>query len=164
MIERAIAVIEKEMAKGGAALLQNQMKQAGSVVKALQILVQGSLFAENDARKLSSFLQSVHAQSLDMGLAERDQYSDRADADLQAMGMAQGAPAAAAYESKSGGIVDTLEDLLEKATTQLDDARTAETKSKQEFEVLEQSLTDEIRFAEEDLEESKKKLSETEET
>ena len=75
-----------------------------------------------------------------MSLAERDQYSDRADVDLLAMDLAQGAPDPAVYENKSGGIVDTLEDLLEKASIQLDDARSAEAKSKNEFEVLKQSL------------------------
>merc|ERR1719333_710800 len=80
------------------------------------------------------------------------------------MGMGAGAPDAAVYESHSGGVVDVLEDLLEKATNQLDDARKAETKAKNEFEVLKQSLTDEIRFAEEDLAKSKKALSETQET
>merc|ERR1719248_143067 len=99
-----------------------------------------------------------------MGLGEQDQYTDRADADLQAMGMGAGAPDAAVYESHSGGVVDVLEDLLEKATNQLDDARKAETKAKNEFEVLKQSLTDEIRFANEDLAKSKKALSETQET
>jgi len=80
------------------------------------------------------------------------------------MGMGAGAPDAAVYESHSGGVVDVLEDLLEKATNQLDDARKAETKAKNEFEVLEQSLTDEIRFANEDLAKSKKALSEAQET
>lgn len=111
-----------------------------------------------------SFLQSVHAQPLGMSLTERDQYGDRTDADLQSMGMAQGAPDPAVYENKNGGNVDTLEDLLEKATTQLDDARGAETAPNNELEVLNQSLTDEVRFAEEDSEESKRKLSETAET
>merc|ERR1719428_2663793 len=163
MIERAIAIIEKEMnSAGSAALLQQQMRKAGTVVKALQILVQGSLFADKDAQKLTSFIQ--HKQGLDMGLGEQDQYTDRADADLQAMAMGAGAPDAAVYESHSGGVVDVLEDLLEKATNQLDDARKAETKAKNEFEVLEQSLTDEIRFANEDLAKSKKALSEAQET
>lgn len=38
-----------------------------------------------------------------------------------------GAPAAATYESHSGGIVETLTDLLEKADEQLDDTRKKET-------------------------------------
>ena len=39
-----------------------------------------------------------------------------------------GAPAAATYEGHSGGIVDTLADLADKAKTQLEDARGKETK------------------------------------
>merc|ERR1719181_1276394 len=80
------------------------------------------------------------------------------------MGMGAGAPDAAVYESHSSGVVDVLEDLLEKATNQLDDARKAETKARNEFEVLEQSLTDEIKFAQEDLAKSKTALSEARET
>jgi len=51
-----------------------------------------------------------------------------------------GAPAAAAYKSKSGGIVDVLEDMKEKAEGELSDLRKAEGASKQNFMMLKQSL------------------------
>ena len=38
-----------------------------------------------------------------------------------------GAPASSVYECHSGGIVDTLNDLFDKAEVQLDDARRTET-------------------------------------
>jgi len=51
-----------------------------------------------------------------------------------------GAPAAASYKSKSGGIVDVLEDMKEKAEGELSDLRKAEGASKQNFMMLKQSL------------------------
>jgi hypothetical protein len=52
-----------------------------------------------------------------------------------------------------------LKDLLEKAETQLDGLRKAETASKQEFEVLSQNLKDEIRFGNADISQAKKDLA-----
>ena len=70
-----------------------------------------------------------------------------------------GAPSAAAYENQSGGIVSTLEGLLEKAQTQLDKARKAESVSKQNYAMLKQSLTDEIKFSSKDMDEAKMGLA-----
>merc|ERR1719214_342581 len=74
-----------------------------------------------------------------------------------------GSPAAAVYESKSGGIVSTLEGLTEKAEGQLDKARKAEATSTQNYEMLKQSLTDEIKFANKDMDKAKKNLAESQE-
>merc|ERR1719345_175408 len=53
-----------------------------------------------------------------------------------------GAPAAVVYKSHSTDILDLLEDLKEKAEEELAALRKAETNTKQNFEMLEQSLTD----------------------
>merc|ERR1719331_1172004 len=74
-----------------------------------------------------------------------------------------GAPAAAAYESSSGGITGVLNDLLEKANTELEGARAAEQSALQNYEMLKQSLTDEIKFANKELDESKKSKAGSEE-
>merc|ERR1719414_1948048 len=73
---------------------------------------------------------------------------------------APGAPAAAVYESQSGGIVDTLQDLREKAESQLSDLRRKETTARNNFELLEQSLKHDGRIAREDMEEAKKGIAE----
>ena len=57
-----------------------------------------------------------------------------------------GAPAASVYEGHSGGIVDTLNDLLEKASSQLDEAQKTETTDLNNFQLLKQSLVDEIKY------------------
>merc|ERR1719443_135015 len=75
-----------------------------------------------------------------------------------------GAPDPAAYENQSGGIVDTMNDLLEKAQTQLDSARATETANVQNFEMLKQSLTDEIKFANKEMDEAKKSKAASEES
>merc|ERR1712194_587863 len=70
-----------------------------------------------------------------------------------------GAPAAAVYENKSGGIVDTIEDLKEKAEGQLDDIRKTETTNRNNYSVLEQTLEDQMKFANADLDEAKKGIA-----
>merc|ERR1719215_1610571 len=74
-----------------------------------------------------------------------------------------GAPDAAVYESHSGGIIDTLNGLLEKGETQLSAATATETTNKNNFDQLKQSLTDEIKFANKDMDDSKKGLAESNE-
>merc|ERR1719198_6753 len=68
--------------------------------------------------------------------------TDDMDSDMQ-----MSAPEAAAYEGHSGSIVDTLNGLLDKAQDQLAAAQKTEATNKNNFEMLKQSLTDEIKFA-----------------
>merc|ERR1712021_162430 len=96
MLKRAAGTLEREM-QGGASMLQ--MKNAGSVVEALQAMVQASLIASTDASKLTAFVQSSQKASDD-------------DED-------SGAPASSVYKSQSGGVLDTISDLLEKSDNQL---------------------------------------------
>jgi len=66
-----------------------------------------------------------------------------------------GAPAAAAYKSHSGGILDVLEDLKEKAEEQLTGLRKAETNAKHNYEMLKQSLEDQVAADSKDMDETK---------
>jgi hypothetical protein len=133
-LERAVGVIEKEMNKGGAAMMQ--LKSAGSVVQALTIMVEATSLSSADASKLTALLQN----------SDKDESEEL------------GAPAAAVFKSSSGGIVGTLEDLHEKAETQLEEARKTETKSVQAYQMLAQSLKDEIKYATADMNKAKKAL------
>jgi len=128
-LERAIGIIEKEM-KGGAAMVQ--LKSAGSVVQVLSMMVKAQSLSNADGKKLTALVQE----------AQQDDDS--------------GAPDPAVYESQSGGVVDTLNSLLEEAQTQLDQARSTETADIQNFEMLRQSLEDEIKFANKEMDETKK--------
>merc|ERR1719261_1794689 len=102
-------------------------------------MVQASAISTADANKLSSFVQT--------------QESDEET----------GAPEAAAYESKSGGIVDTLNGLLDKAEGQLDAATKEETTAKNNYDLKKQSLTDEMKYANKDMDAAKKGLAESSE-
>merc|ERR1719497_74232 len=136
MIKRAIGILEREMAKSGAAMLQ--LKNAGSVVQALNVLVHASALSAQDGAKLTALIQN----------------SRQEDDDAE-----PGAPEAATYEGHSGGIIDTLENLLEAADGQLSEARKKETSSKNNYEMLKQSLEDDIANANKDLDGAKKSLS-----
>merc|ERR1740130_1030005 len=75
-----------------------------------------------------------------------------------------GAPDAAVYDSHSGGILDTLNGLLEKAEAQLTSATSQETSNKNNYAQLKQSLTDEIKYANKDKDDATKNLATSAET
>merc|ERR1719263_1482833 len=139
MLERATSILSKEMAKSGAAMLQ--LKSATSITDALKVMVQASVLSSADATRLTALVQT-------------EQESDDSET---------GSPAAAVYEGHSDGIIGTLEGLTEKAEGQLDKARKTETSSLHNFEMLKQSLTDEIEFAEKDMDKAKNGLAESQE-
>merc|ERR1719461_2789465 len=122
-----------------------QLKNAGGVVQALNVLVHASALSANDGAKLTALIQNNR---------QADQDSD-ADA---------GAPDAATYEGHSSGIIETLETLLEEAEGQLSEARKKETSSKNNYEMLKQSLEDDIANANKDLDAAKKSLAASGET
>jgi len=75
-----------------------------------------------------------------------------------------GAPAAAVYENKSGGIIEALQGLLEKAQNQLDAAEKKETDAIHNFELLRQSLQDEMKFETKEMNEAKQTMAANDET
>jgi chromosome segregation ATPase len=139
MLERATSILSKEMAKSGASMLQ--LKNAGSITEAFSVMVQASMLSSSDASRLTALVQT----------SNEDEESET------------GSPAAAVYEGHSDGIVGTLEGLTEKAEAQLDKARKAESTSLQNYQMLKQSLTDEIKFAEKDMDAAKKGMAESQE-
>merc|ERR1719197_1143241 len=114
-LERAIGVVEKEFNLGASMV---QFQKSGGVMQALQAMVSAEAISSSDGKKLTALLQA-----------------DSDDDDT-------GAPAAAVYESSSGGVVGVLNDLLEKANTELEGARATEQASLQNYEMLKGSLTD----------------------
>ena len=55
-LARAVGILEKEMAKGGASMMQ--LKTAKNVVQAMNVLVQSSALNSADADKLTALVQS----------------------------------------------------------------------------------------------------------
>merc|ERR1719182_310856 len=116
-----------------------QLKSATSITEALSVMVQASALSSADASRLTALVQT-----------------QQSDDDEET-----GAPDPAAYKGHSDGIIGTLEGLTEKAETQLDKARKSEATSVQNYQMLKQSLTDEIKFANKDMDKAKKGLAES---
>jgi hypothetical protein len=75
-----------------------------------------------------------------------------------------GAPDPAAYKVDRNDIIGMMENLLAKAQTQLDKARTTETANRHSYDLLEQSLGGEIAADQKDMAAAKKNLAASEET
>merc|ERR1719291_733688 len=136
MLQRATGILEREMA-GGSSMLQNA---ASSLSDAFAVMVQASLISTSDATRLTAFVQDAQKAK------------DSADDDEV------GAPAADVYRSHSGNIVDTLQDLTEKAEAQLSDARSKETANLNHYQMLKQSLEDSIRVETGELNDARKAI------
>merc|ERR1719456_1874864 len=107
-----------------------QLKNAKGVNQALKLIGKAFNFSSDDASKLMSMLQS-------------SQESDDSDAEMELA-----APAAAAYEEHGAGTLDVMEKLEAKAADLKDAAIKKEEKQEYDFEILKQSLSDDIRYAE----------------
>merc|ERR1719512_590866 len=105
-LSRAIGILEKEMVKNPAAFAQINPKNMEGALQAFSAILDAAALSGSDQKRLSALVQS--------------QQSDDVDEDEL------GSPAAAAYKTHSGNILDVLEDLKEKAEGQLSDLRKAE--------------------------------------
>jgi len=143
MLERAIAIIEREMAKTGFVQGGESMKK---ISDALDPVITAASVNTADRAKITALLQ---AQSGDEDFA----------LELQPAG----APDPAAYKSKSGGIVSVLEDMLEKAKGELATAQKAEMNSKFDYDMLKQKLEDMMANGEKVMDETKKAKAAAEE-
>merc|ERR550537_1123580 len=103
-------------------------KKLRMVAEALSKIADAAWVTEGNKRVLNKFLQSTQK------MGEDD------DLDLK-----QPQAKAVAYESHSGGIVETIEDMKGKAEEALTDARRAETKAQHSFKMMEQSLNSQIK-------------------
>jgi len=139
MLGRAVGILEREMAKGGASMVQ--LKSAASITQALGVMVDAALMSSADVSKLTAFVQSSQGASEDES--------------------EPGAPAAAVYQGHSGDIIDTLNGLKDKADEQLDETRKTETTNLHNFQRMKQSLEDEIKFGKQDLAKAKMGLAES---
>merc|ERR1719301_352905 len=104
MLGRAITIIEREMK--GSSLIQANVQNLNGLVHGLQAVLDATSISTDDKKGLLAFVQNQQGEDDDM-------------AEL-------GAPAPAAYKSRSGGIVDVLTDMKEKADAQLSELRKKE--------------------------------------
>merc|ERR1719492_402793 len=111
------------------------MDGAANLVKALSAVLDAAAFSSQDQTKLVALVQSQQSEDAD--------------------DLAFGAPAGAAYKTHSSGILDVLEDLKEKAEGQLSDVRAAESNNRHNFQMLKQSLEDQLAADTKDREDEK---------
>merc|ERR1740127_76209 len=135
---RAATVLKRGMSFAQTASGQ---KKIGAVVSALKQIIDAEWVDVGSRRKLKSFLQAT-AQ------AKEDEDDD--------LSLTQPQAKQVAYESSSGGIVKTVEEMQGKAEDTLSDLRKKEMSDAQEFAMLEQGLKDEISHGEEKLSTAKK--------
>eukprot|EP00440_Ansanella_granifera_P068209 gb/GFBE01073997.1/.p1 GENE.gb/GFBE01073997.1/~~gb/GFBE01073997.1/.p1 ORF type:complete len:681 (+),score=232.05 gb/GFBE01073997.1/:1-2043(+) len=119
---RAISVL-KEEAKSKPALLQTLRAPlgrdgGGALLTTLSALADAAVMNTQDSDQLQNLL-----------LMQKESV---------------GAPEADAYTPQHGGIVDLLEDMLDKTKSQLGDLRKGESDARHNFEMLRQSLEDQI--------------------
>lgn len=139
MLDRAIRIVEKQQKKG-ASFMQSKQQDIQAVLTGLKAVVGAAGLASKSTAKLTLLLQD--SDGLDM--------DDESDAE---------APDAAAYESHSGGIIDVMEDLRDEAEGQVRSIRTAESKSKNNYNLLMQSLKDEASVADRQMQAEKQTLA-----
>merc|ERR1719265_1311268 len=106
------------------ALTQIDTSNMNNVIQGLKSILDAAAIGTADQKLLTGLLQSQSGDD---------------DDDLSF-----GAPAAAAYKSHGGGIMDVLEDLKEKAESELADLRKAESNAAHNYDMLKQSLTDQV--------------------
>jgi len=143
-LDRAIGILQKDMSKNPAALAQIDTSNMNKMVKSLGAIIDAAAFSSQDQKNLAALVQS----------------QQNSDSDDDALG----APAAAVYKSHSNGIFDVLEDLKEKAEGQLAELRKSEASTKHNFNMLKQSLEDEVDADSKDMADEKAFKASTEET
>lgn len=105
------------------------------LTSSLKVILDAALFSTQDTKQLRAFLQAAEGE-------------DGVDA-----------PAVQAYQSHSAGILDTLADMQEKAEGMLAEARKTEVNARHAFELLRQSLKDELSVQNDGLSSDKRQLA-----
>merc|ERR1719316_533370 len=125
---RAVTALERGMSF--AQTNKNAMKaQLDAVRSAITNIIASISINTESSRKLKSFLQQTSASG---------------DADDLSLKNFQPQAKMVAYESKSGGIIQTVKDMQSKAESELSDLRKKEMGEAHNFKVLEQGLNGEI--------------------
>jgi len=137
-LEKAISILEKEMAKNPASFAQVYNNKVKDILQSLSLVADAAAFTVADRQRLLALAQTDQADAFE-------------------------APAAAAYKGQSGGIIEVLEDMKEKADSQLAELRKVEETAKHNYDMLKQSLEAQISADKKDMKEAKTGKAEAEE-
>jgi len=129
---RAQSVLAKELRNKS---LVQMPKVMNELTTAFSALLNASIFSTQDKSKLKAFMQKDDDDDVPFGN-----------------------PTVVAYESHSGGILETLASMQEKAEGMLAEARKTEMNAKHNFELLDQSLKQELAVQNKALGAAKKSL------
>eukprot|EP00746_Dinoflagellata_sp_MGD_P124357 gnl/MRDRNA2_/MRDRNA2_58948_c0_seq2.p1 gnl/MRDRNA2_/MRDRNA2_58948_c0~~gnl/MRDRNA2_/MRDRNA2_58948_c0_seq2.p1 ORF type:complete len:689 (+),score=222.42 gnl/MRDRNA2_/MRDRNA2_58948_c0_seq2:83-2149(+) len=146
-LSRAMVIIKREMA---AAFLQvskvTPKQRLQAAMNAISKVLDAAWINQDTKKSLSGLMQTAVESGDDLTLSQPQ-------------------ATVTAYESKSGGIVEQIGDMKEKAEETLSGARNAEMKEAHNFAMMEQSLTDAIGNCKEKLSAAKSSIAAyTEET
>merc|ERR1719353_291696 len=121
-LDRALVVLKREQTSF---LQQKDRSELKELTTVFQKMIEANWVNKKDKAVVQSLIQSS---------------STDGDEDLSLQPQAK----TSSYESKGGGIIDTLVDMKEKAEATLSDSRTAEMKAQHAYEMLKQGLETEI--------------------
>merc|ERR1712008_207856 len=131
---------ETEYAKNPASFAQVYSTNVQNILHSLSLVADAAAFSVTDKQRLIAMAQTWEGDDM------------------------MGAPAAAVYKSQSGGIIDVLEDMKEKAESQLAELRKAEGSAQHNYAMLKQSLEAQIAADEKDMKEEKASKAESQQT
>merc|ERR1719191_2334631 len=127
-------------------------KQLKKLVSTLGSIVESAMLTGQQKKRLRSFLQEH----------QKDKDDDSEDFSLKSS-LRQPQAKVVAYESQSGGIMDLLEETKDKAEAELSDCRKSEMEAKHSYDMVKQSLENEISTKKEKLAECQAQKSSNEE-
>jgi len=150
ILSRAVMILERELG-GSASLAQmrSRLTETPGAIEALKEVI-NAVKVNNmaDHAKLSALLQT------------QQKSKEGEDSDDFMLG----APDPAAFKSNAGGIVETINDLLSDAKTELAEARKKEVQNKHNYDLMKLELDDAIKFANKELDDAQKAKAEAGET
>merc|ERR1719156_36186 len=144
---RAVVALEKGMAFLQGGRKREAKKQMKAVKEAMSTVLAAIAIDTDSTRRLKSFIQSSTSDSEDNELSLHQPQAKQV-----------------AYESKSGGIIQTVKEMQAKAEGELSELRKKEMADAHEFKMLESSLTGEISHSKGKLGAATKAKAEGEET
>lgn len=159
-LNRAIGILERQRQQGGAgaAFLQKPTQGMLAFTQAIGgLLDAASILTVDDRTVLNKLIQGQ--QGGDGGDSE-DESAELPSAESMLQGqVAQSQPAAPAYTSNTGGIIETLESFQEKAEASQAEGRSKEAGQKHNFDLLKLSLENKLTTENRELDETKQDLA-----
>jgi len=143
-LARAVVIIKREMSfvQGGSKATSVVAKKLAALSGALGTIIEASWMDAASRSKLKAFMATETDDELSLTQPQAAVHN---------------------YENHSGGIVETLEDMKDKAESALNNLRRDETKARHAFELIKQSLNDAIAILDKEIAEATANKSSAEE-